>query len=58
MLSKHRSENVNNTITRSGGTSLSTNGQSLLLRFNYIMELFQMFWINYKGVPIEKLRSL
>jgi len=43
MLSKHRSENVNNTITRSGGTSPSTNGQGLLLRFNYIMELFQNF---------------
>jgi hypothetical protein len=43
MLSKHRSENVNNTITRSSGTSPSINGQGLLLRFNYIMELFQKF---------------
>jgi len=40
---KHRSENVNNTIIRSGGTSPSTNGQGLLLKFNYIMELFQKF---------------
>jgi len=43
MLSKHRSENFNNTITRSGGTGPSTNGQGLLLKFNYIMELFQKF---------------
>lgn len=35
------SKNVNNTTARSGGTSPSTNGQGLLLRFNYIMELFQ-----------------
>jgi hypothetical protein len=43
MLSKHKSKNVNNTIARSGGTNHSTNGQGLLLIFNYIMELFQKF---------------
>jgi hypothetical protein len=43
MLSKHRSENVNNTIARSGGTGHSTNGQGLLFKFNYIMEFFQKF---------------
>jgi hypothetical protein len=41
MLSKHRSENVNNAIARNGGTGPSINGQGLLLKFNYIMELFQ-----------------